>query len=112
MREITDEKVLLKVDSIGSDSRMESVDIPVPVSLLMETYVQHRLFCEQATEAQRQRVTALEDCIRELLKGGKHEGECGNDYDGDSGGPCFKHVEASNQREAAARKLLGESNGT
>ena len=66
----------------------------------------------QTIDSQRERIGKLENCIRELLKGGEHEGECGNDYDGDSDGPCLKHVEASNQRDAAARKLLEESNGT
>ena len=53
------------------------------------------------------KVMDLQDCIRELLKGGEHEGECEQEK---GSARCPKHVKASNEREAAARKLLEESN--
>jgi hypothetical protein len=55
------------------------------------------------------RIKELEDCIRELLKGGEHEGLCttfGGDMDS---GPCLKHLEVAEQREEAARKILEEA---
>jgi hypothetical protein len=59
----------------------------------------------EATE----RITELEECIRELLKGGEHEGECDNDQGMiNEGGACQKHCVASEQREADAKKLLEE----
>ncbi len=58
------------------------------------------------------RISALEHCIRELLKGGEHEGECDNDQGMmNEGGACQKHCSASEEREAAARRLLEEFNG-
>ena len=50
------------------------------------------------------KVMDLQDCIRKLLKGGEHEGECDNDQGmPNEGGACQKHVDASDAREAAAR---------
>jgi len=58
------------------------------------------------------KVMDLQDCIRELLKGGEHEGECDNDQGMlNEGGACQKHCAINEQREAAARKLLEETNG-
>jgi phosphoglycolate phosphatase-like HAD superfamily hydrolase len=51
------------------------------------------------------------DMIRELLKGGEHEGRCDDEDDPEFHGPCFKHIAASDAREAAARKLLEEIDG-
>ena len=56
------------------------------------------------------RVIDLEACISTLLKGGEHEGECDNDQGlANEGGACQKHVEISNAREAAARKMLEDA---
>ena len=61
-------------------------------------------------DQQYERIRRLENCIRELLKGGEHEGECDNEQGiPNEGGACMKHCETSDQREAAARKLLGEN---
>jgi hypothetical protein len=64
----------------------------------------------------KERSLCLEFTIRELLKGGEHEGECS---EGDLSlsssweiGPCVKHLQASEAREAAARKLLEATDGT
>lgn len=72
-------------------------------------------YYKQMTKA-KERTSKLEDCIRELLKGGEHEGECS---EGDLSlssswevGPCVKHLQASETRETAARKLLEENNAT
>lgn len=57
----------------------------------------------------RTRIEMLENCIRELLKSGEHEGLCGNDQGMlNEGGACMKHIEASFIREEAARKILEE----
>jgi hypothetical protein len=61
---------------------------------------------ELATKANK-RIADLENCIRELLKGGEHEDDCDNDPSG-YGGPCWKHLEESTRREEAARKILGD----
>jgi len=63
-------------------------------------------------DKQKDRIRNLEGCIRELLKGGEHEGECDNDQGMlNEGGACQKHCAINEQREAAARKLLEEKNG-
>jgi hypothetical protein len=55
------------------------------------------------------RIADLEECIRELIKGGEHEGECDNDPGMmNEGGACMKHCDASDAREQAARKMLEE----
>jgi hypothetical protein len=52
-------------------------------------------------------VTRLKNCIRELIKGGEHEGECDNDQGMlNEGGACQKHCDASDKRDSDARKLL------
>lgn len=59
------------------------------------------------------KVMDLQDCIRDLLKGGEHEGECDNGQGMiNEGGACQKHCEMSDQREAAAKKLLEAKDGT
>ena len=57
-----------------------------------------------------ERIRLLEHSVRELLKGGEHEGPC---YEGDLSlssfwevGPCWKHLNAAEIREQAARKIL------
>jgi hypothetical protein len=58
------------------------------------------------------RVANLENVIRELLKGGEHEGECDNDQGMmNEGGACQQHCDANDAREDAARKLLEASDG-
>lgn len=55
------------------------------------------------------KVNDLKYVIRELLKGGEHEGECDNDKGMmNEGGACMKHCDAIEAREQAARKLLDE----
>lgn len=55
------------------------------------------------------KVDELKDCIRDLLKGGEHEGECDNDQGMmNEGGASQQHCEASKLRELAAQKLLEE----
>lgn len=59
---------------------------------------------------QNKRIADLENCIRELLKGGEHEGLCDNDQGMlNEGGACMEHIEASFKREKAAIKLLEQS---
>ena len=60
----------------------------------------------------RERIRLLEYTIRELLKGGEHDGPCNQ---GDLSlssfwetGPCLEHLKASEIREQAARKVLEE----
>jgi hypothetical protein len=58
------------------------------------------------------RVVTLENVIRELLKGGEHEGECDNDQVMmNEGGACQKHCDTNDAREDAARKLLEATDG-
>jgi hypothetical protein len=60
----------------------------------------------------KERSLCLEFTIRELLKGGEHEGECDNDQGMlNEGGACQKHCDANDAREAAARKLLEATDG-
>jgi hypothetical protein len=64
-------------------------------------------------DKQKERIRNLEGCIRELLKGGEHEDECDNDQGMlNEGGACQKHCAMSEQREAAAKKLLEAKDGT
>lgn len=55
----------------------------------------------------RTRIEMLENCIRELLKGGEHEGLCDNNQGMiNEGGACMEHIKASFKREKSAIKLL------
>jgi uncharacterized protein YaaR (DUF327 family) len=57
-------------------------------------------------------INRYKDCIRELLKGGEHKGECDNDQGMlNEGGACQKHCDANDAREDAARKLLEATDG-
>ena len=50
-----------------------------------------------------------------ILQTGEHEGECDEGYLGLSSswerGPCVIHLRVSEEREAAARKLLEDAHG-
>lgn len=63
----------------------------------------------KSLDKQRNRIQKLENVIRELLKGGEHEGECDNDQGMiNEGGACQKHCDASDERERNAREALGD----
>ena len=50
-----------------------------------------------------ERTLRAEGVIRELLKGGEHDGDCTNDF---TEGPCWKHVQAQEEREEEAKEFL------
>jgi hypothetical protein len=50
------------------------------------------------------RTERTEEALRELLKGGAHDGPCDNEDFPDDG--CEKHGEASERRKEAAKELL------
>ena len=59
-----------------------------------------------------ERIRLLEHTIRELLKGGEHDGDCFEGYSGLYSsweiGPCIKHLAAAEAREKKAREVLGK----
>lgn len=56
-------------------------------------------------------IVEMSNCIRELLKGGEHSGDCDNEVYLDNGeiihdGECRIHVETAESRKISAKALL------
>lgn len=85
----------------------ESLDIDVDMLL---RYKDDIVSLKQSINIKDDTITELKECIRELLKGGEHEGGCDNDLGMmNEGAACQKHCAVSKAREAAARKLLEDA---